>query len=274
MLGAIAGDIIGSPYEFDRDRELAHSKKFPLVRDISHITDDSVMTLAVADALMKTFPEKGNVNSESESKFTFQVIKSMQEFGNKYPCASYGKEFIRWLASRNPQPYNSSGNGSAMRVSPVAWAFEDLAVVERFAELSSSVSHDNPEAIRAAKAVSSAVFMARTGKSKREIEDYICGTYYYDLSRSLDDIRPGFSHIEIAQFTVPEALTAFLESSGFEDTARNAVSLSGDSDTITAIACSIAEAFYGIPDEIANILLPKLDDYLRSVLERFDEWRA
>lgn len=274
MLGAIAGDIIGSPYEFSRDRELAYSKKFPLIRDISHITDDSVMTLAVADALMKTFPEKGNVNHESESKFTFQVIKSMQEFGNKYPYASYGKEFIRWLASRNPQPYNSSGNGSAMRVSPIAWAFEDLAVVERFAELSSSVSHDNPEAIRGAKAVASAVFMARTGKSKREIEDYICRTYYYDLSRSLDDIRPGFSHIEIAQFTVPEALTAFLESSGFEDTARNAVSLSGDADTITAIACSVAEAFYGIPDEITSMLVPKLDDNLRSVLERFDEWRA
>ena len=198
----------------------------------------------------------------------------MQEFGNKYPSASYGKTFIKWLALPNPQPYNSSGNGSAMRVSPVAWAFEDLAAVERFAELSSVVSHDNPEAIRAAKAVASAVFLARKGKSKREIEDYICRTYYYDLSRSLDDIRPGFSHIEIAQFTVPEALTAFLESSGFEDTARNAVSLSGDSDTITSIACSVAEAFYGIPDEITGMLVPELDDNLRSVLEKFDDWRA
>ena len=274
MLGAVAGDIIGSPYEFSRDRELAHSKKFPLVRDISHITDDSVMTLAVADALMKTFPQKGIVNHESKSQFTFNVVKSMQEFGNKYPSASYGKTFIKWLASKNPKPYNSSGNGSAMRVSPVAWAFDDLASVERFAELSSAVSHDNPEAIRGAKAVASAVFMARTGKSKREIEDYICGTYYYDLSRSLDVIREGYSHIELAQFTVPEALTAFLESSGFEETARNAVSLSGDADTATAIACSVSEAFYGIPDEIADMLLPCLDDYLRSVLERFDEWRA
>ena len=272
MLGAIIGDVVGSPFEFDRNRKTANSKNFPLVCDYSYFTDDTVMTLAIANALMSSMPHKGD--ETSEANFKHYVIKSMREFAKVYPNAGYGGRFYNWLFSGpNPQPYNSYGNGSAMRVSPVAWAFDNLEDVERFAAVSSRVSHNNPEGIRGAKATAAAIFLARTGKTKAEIKYYICEKYYYDLSRKLDDIRPYYHHVESCQQTVPEAITAFLEGENFEDVLRCAVSLSGDSDTLTAIAASIAEGFYGIPDEITDMTLPKLSDFLMETLTRWEMWR-
>ena len=272
MLGVIAGDIVGSPYEFDENREIAHSKTFPLIMaGVSRFTDDTVMTLAVADALMRTMPKRGDaVTAES---FKSQVIVSMRSFAAKYPSAGYGARFAYWLLKRNTRPYNSFGNGSVMRVSPVAWAFDTLAEVEDFAAISAEVSHNHPEGIKGAQATASAIFMARTGRTKQEIRQYITERYNYDLSRTLDDIRPTYHHVETCQETVPEAITAFLEGNNFEEVLRGAVSLSGDSDTLAAIACSIAEGMYEIPDEIADVILPMLDDFLTDTLLRWELWQ-
>ncbi len=273
MLGAIVGDVVGSPFEFDRNRKVAYSKKYPLVSDASGFTDDTVMTLAVADALMCSMPNKGDATSEAE--FKHYLIKSMRAFGGAYPNAGYGGNFFDWLfASKTPQPYNSWGNGSAMRVSPVAWAFDNIEDVERFAAVSSRVTHNNPEGIRGAKATAAAIFLARTGKTKAEIKHYISEKYYYDLTRTLDEIRPYYHHVEACQETVPEAITAFIEGENFEDVVRCAVSLSGDSDTLTAIAASIGEGFFGIPDEISKMVLPKLDNFLSTTLYKWDSWRS
>ncbi|MBQ3585995.1 MAG: ADP-ribosylglycohydrolase family protein, partial [Synergistaceae bacterium] len=252
MLGAIVGDIVGSPYEFDRRRDEAHGMKFPLVLEgVSHFTDDTVLTLAVAEALMNTIPKRGG--KSDEGKFREAVKKSMREFARRYPYAGYGIRFVYWLENDKPKPYGSFGNGSAMRVSPVAWAFDDLESVERFAEISAEVSHNHPEGIKGAQATASAIFMARTGVGKPEIKSYITERYGYDLTRTLDEIRPYYTHVETCQETVPEAITAFLEGNDFEDVTRKAVSLSGDSDTLTAISCSIAEGMYGIPEDINDM---------------------
>ena len=272
MLGAIVGDVVGSPFEFDWNREEAHSQNFPLVSERSYVTDDSIMTLAVADALIRSMPKRGTPCSDET--FRKQVIASMQRLGNKYPDAGYGGRFGGWLLRENPQPYESWGNGSAMRVSPVAWAFESLEEVEHFAEISAAVSHNHPEGIKGAQATAGAIFLARTGKSKQEIRDYVISRYGYDLSRTLDEIRPTYYHVESCQQTVPEAITAFLEGRDFEDVTRCAVSLSGDADTLTAIACSIAEGFYGIPDEICEMVMPKLDDFQTDLLLKWELWRA
>ena len=272
MLGAIVGDIVGSPYEFDENREIAHSKVFPLISEDSRFTDDTVMTLAIADAVMRVMSKRGDPVTPED--FRRQVIILMRNFAAKYPSAGYGARFMYWLARPHPQPYNSFGNGSAMRVSPVAWAFDDLETVERFAEISAEVSHNHPEGIKGAQATASAIFMARTGRSKQEIKDYITERYGYNLTRTLDEIRPNYHHVETCQETVPEALTAFFEGKDFEDVTRCAVSLSGDSDTLTAIACSVAEGMYGIPEEIDDMILPLLDDFLTDVLLKWELWRA
>lgn len=274
MLGAIAGDIIGSPFEFDENRDIAHSMRFPLVSERSTFTDDSVMTMAIADALMKTFPAKGAVVDDPEGTFERNVITSMRDFADKYPYAGYGNKFFGWLISRHPKPYGSYGNGSAMRVSPVGWAFTTLEDTEKFAEISARVTHNHPEGIKGAQATAGVIFLARTGHSKDDIRGYVTGRYGYDLSRTLDEIRPDYHHVESCQKTVPEAMTAFLEGEGFEGVARCAVSLSGDSDTLTAIACSVAEAFYGIPEDITDMLMPKLDDFMRDTLSKWEMWRA
>ena len=273
MLGAIVGDVVGSVFEFDRNRKMAYSKKYPLVSSFSNFTDDTVMTLAVADALMSAMPKKGDTTSEAE--FKHYVVKSMRAFATVHPNAGYGGRFFDWLFGGGiAQPYNSWGNGSAMRVSPVAWAFDNLEDVERFAAASSRVTHNNPEGIRGAKATAAAIFLARTGKSKAEIKHYISEKYYYDLTRTLDDIRPNYHHVESCQETVPEAITAFMEGENFEDVVRCAVSLSGDSDTLTDISASIAEGFYGIPDEISKMVMPKLSEFLLNSLNKWEAWRA
>ena len=262
MYGAILGDIIGSPYEFDQGNK---SKDFPLFSRNSKFTDDSVMTLAVADAFLSLLPET------TDEDIRCQLIQSMQTYGRKYPYAGYGGMFCRWLRSANPQPYGSYGNGSAMRVSSAGWLFDDLETVRHMARLSAEVTHNHPEGIKGAEATASAIYLARTGRTKAEIKAYIESNFHYDLSRSCDKIRPTYRHVESCQETVPEAITAFLEGNSFEDVIRTAVSLGGDCDTLTAIAGSIAEGFYGVPVELKQQCRERLPENLRGVLRRFEE---
>ena len=257
MYGAILGDIIGSPYEFDRGNK---TKDFPLFAENSEFTDDTVMTVAVAEAFLDA--------PDDEIEIRRRLVRAMQRYGKHYPHAGYGLQFKQWLRARHPEPYNSWGNGSAMRVSSVAWLFGDLETVRRMARLSSEVTHDHPEGIKGAESTAAAIFLARTGKTKEEIKSYIEAEFHYDLSRSCDEIRPGYRHVESCQETVPEAITAFLEGDSFEDVIRTAVSLGGDCDTLTCIAGSIAEGFYGVPEDLKQACRTRLpEDFLR-ILDR------
>ena len=260
MYGAILGDIIGSPYEFDLGNK---TKDFPLFSEESCFTDDTVMTIAVAEAYMDA--------PDDEEAIRQRLIHSMQKWGHRYPVAGYGARFICWLALKDATPYNSFGNGSAMRVSSVAWLYNDLDAVRRMARLSAEVTHNHPEGIKGAEATASAIFLARTGHSKAEIKEFIECEFGYDLSRTCDEIRPTYHHVESCQETVPEAITAFLEGNSFEDVIRTAVSLGGDCDTLTCIAGSIAEGFYGVPEVLKQECRDRLSDNLRSVLAAFDQ---
>ena len=262
MYGAILGDIIGSPYEFDAGEK---TKEFPLFSENSVWTDDTVMTIAVADAFLTADLDA------SEEALRQQLEKSIRYYGKKYPKAGYGLRFWKWLHSWHPKPYNSFGNGSAMRVSSVAWLYNDLESVRKAARISAEVTHNHPEGIKGAEATAAAIFLARTGHSKEEIKTYIVEEFGYDLSRTCDEIRPGYYHVQACQETVPEAITAFLEGESFEDVIRTAVSLGGDCDTVAAIAGSIAEGFYGVPEELNNICRSKLPADFHRVLKRFIE---
>ena len=257
MLGAIIGDIVGSIYEFNNIK----TKEFPLFGEGCKFTDDTVMTLAVAQALM-------------DGARPIDYINAMKSFGKKYPKAGYGGGFRNWLRSETLEPYNSWGNGSAMRVSPVGWWFDTLELTEKVAEVSAAVTHNHPEGIKGAQATAAAIFMARMRKTKEEIKGYIEYRFSYNLSRSLDEIRPNYSFNESCQETVPEAIIAFLESSDFEDAIRNAISLGGDSDTLAAITGSIAEAAYQIPDDIQEKALSYLPDELYAIWDNWDELRC
>lgn len=263
MYGAILGDIIGSPFEFDRGNK---SKEFSLFSTNSRFTDDSVMTIAVANAFLDAQP---NADIEWIRR---RLISSMKKYGKLFPRAGYGGMFRRWLKSDDPQPYGSFGNGSAMRVSSVAWIYNDLETVRSMARLSAEVSHNHPEGIKGAEATASAIFLARTGIAKAEIKSYIEENFGYNLNRSCDEIRPNYHHVETCQETVPEAITAFLEGESFEDVIRTAVSLGGDCDTLTCIAGSIAEGFYGVPEALKQECRNRLPDALRKVLDGFDSW--
>ena len=263
MYGAILGDIIGSPFEFDMGNK---SKEFPLFSKNSTFTDDSVMTIAVGNAFLDAQP---NADIEWIRR---RLISSMKQYGRKFPRAGYGGMFRRWLKCDDPQPYGSFGNGSAMRVSSAAWLYNDLETVRSMARLSAEVSHNHSEGIKGAEATASAIFLARTGSTKEEIKEYIVDNFGYDLSRTCDEIRPGYHHVETCQETVPEAITAFLEGESFEDVIRTAVSLGGDCDTLTCIAGSIAEGFYGIPEELKQECRNRLPEELRKVLDQYDSW--
>lgn len=260
MIGAILGDIIGSPYEFDRGNK---SKKFPLFSPASEFTDDTVMTLAVAEGFMNA-PAGADDETLRQS-----ITRSMRSLGRRYPDAGYGIHFGMWLFLEDAAPYNSFGNGSAMRVSSAAWLFNDLASVRRAARLSAEVTHNHPEGIKGAEATAAAIYLARTGSGKEEIRTYITQTFGYDLSRTCDEIRPQYRHVESCQETVPEAITAFLEGTGFEDVIRTAVSLGGDCDTLTAIAGSMAEGFYGVPAPLKAECRRRLPPDLLAILDRF-----
>lgn len=258
MYGAVLGDIIGSPFEFDRGDK---TKDFPLFGRESGFTDDTVMTVAVAEALMDT-------SGKSDEEVKASVASSMRRWGRRYPYAGYGARFIDWLFSDSMGPYNSYGNGSAMRVSAAGWLYGTMEETRRAARLSAAVTHDHPEGIKGAESVASVIFMARKGASKEEIREYAAREFGYDLSRTCDQIRPGYKHVESCQESVPEAITAFLESTDFEDAIRTAVSLGGDTDTIGCIAGSMAEAFYGIPEELKLECLDCIPGEMADVLRR------
>ena len=261
MYGAILGDIIGSPYEFDRGKK---TKDFPMFSEHSAYTDDTVMTVAVADAFLPVTPDM------SDDIIRNRVIQKMRKYGRMYPNAGYGGMFRRWLKSRYPKPYGSYGNGSAMRVASVGWLYNDLETVRRMSRLSAEVTHDHPEGIKGAEAVAAAIFLARTGSTKAEIKAYIEENFHYDLSRTCDEIRPNYYHVESCQETVPEAITAFLEGESFEDVIRTGVSLGGDCDTLTCIAGSLAEAYYGVPATLKEECRQRVPDDLLDVLTRFE----
>ncbi len=265
MYGAILGDMIGSPYEFDRGYK---SKKFEMFNDGVRFTDDTVMTVAVADALMRL---KKNTD---ESTVKEAVVDSMRSWGRRYPDAGYGGRFFGWLFhDKIPEPYGSWGNGSAMRVSSVGWLFETLDETRKYAALTAEVTHNHPEGIKGAEATASVIFLARNGGSKEDIKEYIVRGFDYDLSRTCDEIRPGYHHVESCQETVPEAITAFLEGNDFEDVIRTAVSLGGDCDTLTCIAGSMAEAFYGVPEEMRVECRKRLPEDMLGVLDIFEKTR-
>ena len=251
MFGAIAGDIIGSPFEWNNIK----TTDFELFSSKSRFTDDTVMTVAVADAIL-------------HNKDYIDVFK---EYGRKYPDAGYGSAFKKWFMSDDMTGYGSFGNGSAMRVSPVGFAFNTIEEVLEEAKKSAEVSHNHREGIKGAQATASAIFLAGQGRSKKEIKDYIQEHFGYNLERTLDDIRPDYKFDVTCQGSVPEAIIAFLESEDFEDAVRKAVSLGGDSDTIACIAGAIAQAFYKkIPEEIIHNTRRILNIDFLKVIEEFN----
>ena len=263
MYGAILGDIIGSPYEFDQNN--IKTTDFELFSERSEFTDDSIMTLAVAEALMNC-----GIDADEET-MKKALVDAMKKYGSRYPFAGYGVNFSMWIAQEDPKPYNSFGNGSAMRVSAVPWLCqEDMAKMLRIAAATAAVSHNHPEGIKGAQATAAVIFMAIHGASKQAIRDTVSKVFGYDLSKTCDEIRPDYHHVESCQETVPQAIIAFLEGDSFEEVIRLAVSLGGDSDTLTCIAGSMAEAFYGVPENLKREARERLSDDLRAVLDRFD----
>jgi len=269
MLGAIIGDIVGSVYEFHNVK----SKEFPLFSRESRFTDDTVMTLAVSEACIELHRARCNEDALFSRARSFQwfqgrLITIMQALGRSYPDAGYGARFRAWLSTDDPKPYGSFGNGSAMRVSPVAYFARDLEDALTLARLSAELTHNHPEGIRGAEAVAAAVYLALHGSTKEEIADYISANCY-SLRFTLDDIRPTYRFDVSCQGSVPVAIRAFLEGESFEDTIRNAISVGGDSDTIAAIAGAIAEPYFkDISPGIADRALSCLDEHLLSIYRR------
>ena len=252
VLGAITGDTIGSVYEFCNIK----TTEFPLFSDECCETDDSVMTLATMDVILN----KGD------------YTRTYQEYGRSYPepLGGYGGRFTYWIESDDPKPYNSWGNGAAMRVSPVGWAFDTLDETLEEAKRSAIVSHDHPEGIKGAQATAAAIYLGRTGSSKAEIKKYISDQFGYNLDRKIDEIRPEYYFNESCQETVPEAIIAFLESNDFEHAIRLAISIGGDSDTIACITGGIAEAYYGeVPKAIAQKVLKILPPVFVEIVKSF-----
>ncbi len=252
LVGAIAGDMVGSLYE----ARPIKTKEFPLFSRRSRFTDDTVLTIAIADALLG---DRG-------------FAASLKRWGRRYPDAGYGGSFIRWLLSDDNEPYNSWGNGSAMRVSAVGYACDSVASVLQQAEQTAVVTHDHPEGIKGAQAVALSVFLARSGADKLCIKSEMHARFKYDLNRLLDHIRPRYQFDVSCQGSVPESLIAFIESADYEDAIRNAVSLGGDSDTMACIAGAIAQAHYGgVPQWIVEAVEERLPSDLLEVMNRFDE---
>jgi len=256
MLGAIAGDIIGSVYEGKVGWQSARTPQFkPLFHPLARFTDDTVLMIGVAESIL----HGGD------------LVDILKDYALSYPTAGYGGNFRRWAASNSRDPYNSWGNGAAMRVSPVGYAYDSLDEVLLQARRTAEVTHDHSEGIRGAQATAAAVFHARTGRGKEEIRDYVERTFGYNLAVGIDELRPGFQFEVSCKATVPPAVIAFLESNDYEHAIRLAVSLGGDSDTIACIAGGIAQAYYGaIPPEIRVQTLERLDDRLRAVVDEFE----
>jgi ADP-ribosylglycohydrolase len=250
MIGAIAGDIIGSVYEFHNIK----TGEFPLFSPGCRFTDDSVLTIALADSILSGV----------------DYIDALKRYYTLYPDAGFGGYFRRWAASSDRRPYNSFGNGAAMRISPVGFAFSSLDETITQAEKYTAVTHNHPEGIKGACAAAAAIYLARTGQSKDQIRSYIETTFGYDLQRTIAEIRPAYTYEISCQKTVPEAVIAFLDSTDYESAVRLAVSLGGDSDTLACITGGIAQAFYGgVPGEIAEKALSFLDEPLRQTVQTF-----
>lgn len=263
MLGAILGDSVGAPYE-------AHSTKsteFDLVTGMSRFTDDTVMTIAICEGIM-------NAGLDADEEIMeILMVESCIKWGRKFPRAGYGGTFRQWLKQDNPLPYGSYGNGSAMRVSSVGWFFDSLERTREVARWSAEITHNHPEGIKGAESVASAIWMARNGKSKEEIKDYIQKEFGYDLERTCAEIRPDYMFQVTCQKSVPEAIIAFLDGNSYEECVKLAVSLGGDADTQACIAGSIAEAFYGMTDSEKQLALTLADKSMLPVIEKFETLR-
>lgn len=250
ILGAVAGDIIGSVFEWNNVK----TRDFPLFSAMTDFTDDSVLTVATMDSILTGM----------------DFATAYQSYGRKYPGRGYGGYFSSWIQFPDPKPYYSFGNGSAMRVSPVGWAYDTLEEVLLQSKKSAGVTHNHPEGIKGAQATAAAVFLARTGSGKADIRQYVHDTFGYDLQRNIDKIRPVYHFNETCQQTVPEAIIAFLESTDYEDAIRLAISLGGDSDTLACITGGIAEAYYKeIPELIVQKVLQILPEEMTAVIEKF-----
>lgn len=263
MIGAIIGDIVGSRFEFHNHK----SKQFTLFTTDNYFSDDTVMTLAVAKALMETNKKEviGEAYYQLLEKLTIEYIQAL---GRKYPYAGYGGMFIRWLLSSNPKPYNSFGNGSAMRISPVGFSAKSLEEADKLTEVITKITHNHPEGIKGAKATVTCIYLAKHGYSKEDIRKVI-NDNFYKLNFTLDEIRDSYQFNETCQGSVPQAIIAFLEGDSFEDAIRNAISIGGDSDTIACITGAISEAYFGVPEDIKNKALSYLD---KELLNIYQEW--
>lgn len=256
IIGAIAGDVIGSAYEFNPTRD----HDFELFTPKSSFTDDTVLTMANALWLI-----------DDEQHTHEHLVEIMLDLCRRYPNRGYGGRFANWICDKDPQPYNSYGNGSAMRVSPVGYYAQSLEEALALAKVSAEVTHNHPEGIKGAQATAAAIFLARRGKSKQDIRDYVAQTFGYDLSRTLDEIRPTFTFDETCQRTVPEAITCFMEGKDYEDVVRLSVALAGDADTIAAIAGSISSAVDEVPNGITQQVIALLSEEFCTTLLRFNE---
>ncbi len=257
MLGAIIGDIVGSIYEFNNIK----SRDFPLFSDKCLFTDDTVMTLAISKAIMEC--------NGDYSDLSFKTQYYMRKLGRLYPNCGYGGRFRNWIFTDTMTAYNSYGNGSAMRVSSCAWAGKSLEEVKMLSRMVTEVTHNHEEGIKGAEAVAVCIFLARNKETKEKIKEYI-NKNYYCLNFTLDEIRSTYKFNATCKETVPQAIIAFLEANSFEDAIRNAISIGGDSDTLTAITGSIASAYYNIPNEIRKKALTYLDDRLLDILHEFE----
>lgn len=258
MIGAIIGDIVGSRFEWDNLK----SKDFNFLTFLCFVTDDSIMTLAVAEAIMSC--------QNDFTKLGEATVSSMQRLGRIYPDAGYGGHFRQWITLKNPTPYNSYGNGAAMRVSPCAYAATSFEQALELAQKVTEVTHNHPEGIKGALATTAAIWLAREKHSIEEIRSYI-DQHYYPMDFTLDEIRPSYKFDVTCQGTVPQSIMAFLESNSFEDAIRNAISIGGDSDTVAAITGPIAQAYYGVPAEIRSAALMFLDDAQYKILVDFEK---
>ena len=256
IIGAIAGNVIGSAYEFNPTRD----HDFDLFTPKSTFTDDTVLTMANAMWLL-----------EDEHHTPEKLVKIMLDLCWKYPDRGYGGRFAHWIHDGDPQPYNSFGNGSAMRVSPIGYYAQTLDEALELAKISAEVTHNHPEGIKGAQATAAAIFLVRQGENKWELRDYVEKTFGYDLSRTLDEIRPTFRFDETCQRTVPEAITCFLEGKNYEDVVRLAVALAGDADTLAAIAGSIASATWDVSTEVSQRVISLLSEEFCTTLLRFNE---
>ncbi|HEY8395247.1 MAG TPA: ADP-ribosylglycohydrolase family protein [Bacilli bacterium] len=273
MLGTIIGDIVGSRFEFHNHKRL----DFEFFTEQSFVTDDSLMSLAVAKAIMETekkrpyISEGKPLDSEYYSLLEKMAVKYMQKIGRRYPGSGFGGMFYNWLFSENPRPYNSFGNGAAMRISPAGFIGRSEAEVRSLAHVITGVTHNHPEGLKGAEATAVAIYLARKGRTLSEIRERI-NRDYYPIDFLIDDIRPTYSFDVTCQGTVPQALSCFFESTSFENAIRLAISLGGDSDTLAAITGGVAEAYYGVPEEIKTQALSYLDDYLLAIYQEWEDF--